>query len=89
MVAISSDDQEGLCRSIENYEAKPFPFPLVADPQLAAFHSYRCYDDFENLPLHGTFLIDDEGLVRWQDISFEPFMDADFLLQEAQRLLSQ
>lgn len=89
LVAISSDDQDGLCRSLENYEGKSFPFPLVADPNLKTFEDYRCYDDFENLPLHGTFLIDREGLIRWQDISFEPFMDVDFVLTESQRLLSQ
>jgi peroxiredoxin len=89
LVAISSDDQEGLCQAIENYDGKPYPFPLLADPQLEIFRAYRCYDDFEKLPLHGTFLIDGNGLVRWQDISFEPFMDAEFLLKESQRLLSQ
>jgi hypothetical protein len=47
------------------------------------------YDDFENQPLHGTFLIDGEGNVRWQDISYEPFMDHQFLLKEAQRLLAK
>lgn len=89
IVAISSDDREGLCRSIENYEGEQFPFPLLADAQLDVFRAYRCYDDFENLPLHGAFLIDGAGQVRWQDISYEPFMDVDFLLQESQRLLTQ
>jgi len=37
--------------------------------------------------LHGTFLIDAAGLIRWQDISFDPFMNTDFLLKEAKRLL--
>ena len=45
------------------------------------------FDDFENQPLHGTFLIDRDGLVRWQDISYEPFSEVDFLLKEAKRLL--
>ena len=63
--------------------------PLVANPELDVFRAYRAYDDFEKKPLHGTFLIDAAGLVRWQDISYEPFMDADFLLKESQRLLSQ
>jgi hypothetical protein len=44
--------------------------------------------DFENTALHGTFLIDGEGLVRWQDISYEPFADTQFLLDEVRRLLS-
>jgi len=40
------------------------------------------------MPLHGTFLIDAAGKVRWQDISFEPFTAVNFLLEEAERLLS-
>ncbi|MBW3597454.1 MAG: redoxin domain-containing protein [Planctomycetes bacterium] len=89
LVAIGSDDHEGLCRSIENYDGHPFSFPLLSDPELRVFQAYRCYDDFESLPLHGTFLIDGEGKVRWQDISYEPFMDHAFLLKEAKRLLGQ
>ena len=44
-------------------------------------------DDFEEDELHGTFLIDESGKLRWQDISYEPFMEPEFLLKEAQRLL--
>jgi peroxiredoxin len=89
LVAISTDDVEGLKQSHENYDEGEFPFPLVADEALEVFRQYRCYDDFEGQPLHGTFLIDAQGLVRWQDISYEPFMDVDFVLNEAERLLSQ
>ena len=64
-----------------------FPFPLVSDAELRIFKAYRVFDDFENQPLHGTFLIDRDGLVRWQDISYEPFSEVDFLLKEAKRLL--
>ncbi|GIT05337.1 MAG: hypothetical protein CM1200mP29_07480 [Verrucomicrobiota bacterium] len=46
-------------------------------------------DDFEQQPLHGTFLIDRQGLVRWQDISYEPFTKVEFLLEESKRLLAQ
>jgi peroxiredoxin len=89
LIAISSDDASGLKQSIENYKEGPIPIPLVADNSLATFKAYRCYDDFESQPLHGTFLIDEKGLVRWQDISYEPFMDPKFVLTEAQRLLAQ
>ena len=54
---------------------------------MSVFRQYRCYDDSEKAALHGTFLIDAKGLVRWQDISFEPFMDLDFLLKESIRLV--
>lgn len=89
LVAISSDDQGGLKQSIDNYKDGTFPIPLLADNTLAAFKAYRCYDDFENQPLHGTFFIDGNGLVRWQDISFQPFTDTKFVVQEARRLLGQ
>lgn len=87
IVAIGSDDLSGLKMALENYE-KQIPFPLLVDSELQTFKKYRAYDDFENQPLHGTFLIDANGQVRWQDISYEPFMDTEFLLNESQRLLS-
>lgn len=88
VVAISSDDQPGLQKSLENYTGE-IPFPLVADPELEVFRKYRAFDDFEDQPLHGTFLIDAQGRIRWHDISYEPFMDPQFVLDEAKRLLNQ
>jgi peroxiredoxin len=87
VIAVSSDKQINLKRAYENLEGG-FPFPLVADPEMTAFRQYRCYDDFEKAALHGTFLIDSKGRVRWQDISYEPFMNTEFLLKESRRLLS-
>jgi peroxiredoxin len=89
LVAISSVVAAGLRQSIEDYKEGKIPFPLVADSTLDTFKAYRCYDDFEQQPLHGTFFIDANGLVRWQDISYEPFQDTKFLLGEAKRLLGQ
>lgn len=89
LVAISSDDQDGLKQSFKNYQGAEIPFPLVSDNGLNVFKAYRCYDDFEQQPLHGTFVIDGAGRVRWQDIGPEPFMDTKFLAAEAQRLLGQ
>ncbi|MGE0760755.1 MAG: redoxin domain-containing protein [Pirellulaceae bacterium] len=88
LVAISTDDREGLNMAIGNYENGKFPIPLCSDAGLESFRAYRCYDDFEQQPLHGTFVVDGAGRVRWQDIGYEPFMDAKFVLQEAQRILS-
>jgi peroxiredoxin len=89
LVAVSSDDAAGLKQSIDNYKDGPMPLTLVADHSLETFKAYRCYDDFEQQPLHGTFFLDGQGLVRWQDISYQPFMDTKFLLGEAKRLLAQ
>ena len=88
LVAVSTENREQVADSLTTFEGD-FPIPLLADPTLAAFKSYRAFDDFEEIPLHGTFLIDENGLVRWQDISYEPFMENEFLLKEAKRLLAQ
>jgi peroxiredoxin/outer membrane biosynthesis protein TonB len=87
VVAVSTDDREGLGRSIESYKEGKLPL-LLTDDKHEAFKAYRAFDDFEDLPLHGTFLIDGQGRLRWQDIGFEPFMDAGFVLGEAKRLLN-
>ena len=90
LIAISTDDVGGLRETVQqNKTGSPFPFPLISDASLNVFKQYRTYDDFEQQPLHGTFLIDRQGLVRWQDISYEPFTQADFLLRESKRLLAQ
>ncbi len=75
-------------KSIENYTSGPLPLPLASDPSLETFKAYRCFDDFEQKPLHGTFVVDADGRIRWQDISFDPFMDPNFVLTEAQRLVA-
>jgi peroxiredoxin len=65
-----------------------FPFTLLSNNDLRLFKAYGCFDDFEQQPLHGTFLIDKQGLIRWQESGAEPFKDAAFLLQESKRLIA-
>ncbi|MBI3837204.1 MAG: peroxiredoxin family protein, partial [Planctomycetia bacterium] len=90
LVAISSESVDSLKASLVKLSAtEAISFPLSADPDLSVFKAYRAYDDFENMPLHATYLIDAEGLVRWHDISYEPFLNARFLLDEAKRLLGR
>ena len=89
LIAISTDHVGGLLETFQLNQNKPFPFPLLSDASLEVFKQYRAYDDFEKQPLHGTFLIDRAGLVRWQDISYEPFEEVEFLLNESKRLLGQ
>ena len=90
LIAISTESREALEIALKNYNKEhKYVFPLVADPEYNVFKAYRAFDDFENQPLHGTYLIDAEGRVRWHDISYEPFMDPDFVLKEAARLLNQ
>jgi len=85
IVAIGSEPQG---RAAAARQLGSLPFPLLADPELAVFKAWRCYDDFERMPLHGTFLVDGDGKTRWQDIAAEPFTQVDWLLAESRRLLA-
>ncbi len=62
VVAISTDDVEASRSLKANKDGIAFPMPILPDPKLAFFKAYRSYDDFENTPLHGAFLIDAQGL---------------------------
>ena len=89
VVAVSTDSADGLEKTFAKAkEGQSFGFPIVSDSGLGTFKAYRAFDDFENIPLHGIFLVDGAGLVRWQNIGYQPFRDADWLLGECKRLLA-
>ena len=87
VLAISTDAVGDLKKSQDNYSKGTIPFPIVSDHGKSIFKAYTAHDDFENEPLHGTFVLDGKGRVLWNDISADPFMDLDFLIQEVHRLL--
>ncbi len=90
LLAVSADSVAALGKTQAQAKAAGgFPFPLVADASREVFRRYRAYDGFEEVPLHGLFLIDGDGLVRWQDIGHEPFNEVKFLVAEAKRQLFQ
>ncbi len=93
-VIISTDAVADLHKAAEAWKGDAggpeaaYPFPLLSDQSLATFKAWRCFDDFEQLPLHGTFLVDGRGKLLWWDIGPEPFMNVDFLVEESTRLLA-
>lgn len=86
VIAISSESQTQLQTGLKSFDGK-MAIPLHSNPEIDIFKAFHCFDDFEGQPLHGTFLIDTTGRIRWQDKGFEPFMDPKFLLEESVRLL--
>ncbi|MEM8712199.1 MAG: redoxin domain-containing protein, partial [Planctomycetota bacterium] len=76
VVAVGLDPVEAIRGPLE---ARPYPFPVLADPELRAFRDYGCYSAH---PLHGLFLLDAQGLIRWQSVSWTPFMDLALLRSE-------
>ena len=86
LVAIGTDTPEELKKAQADYQTEGgFPFPLLSDAKLEVFKAYRCVD-FDNQPMHGAFLIDAQGRVRWRDISDRPFNDPALVLKEAKEL---
>lgn len=86
LVALSTDDLDATKTLQANPDGIKFSMPLLPDPRLDIFKSYHAFDDFEGVPLHGTFLIDAKGSIRYQRISADPFLDADFIKTEAARI---
>jgi peroxiredoxin/N-acetylneuraminic acid mutarotase len=84
IVAVSTDTPEDLNNALKDFQQEegPMPIPLLSDAKLQIFKAYGC-TDFDNQPLHGTFLIDAQGKVRWRDISNRPFNDPAVVLTEA------
>ncbi|BCX48072.1 hypothetical protein HAHE_19800 [Haloferula helveola] len=89
IVAISSDPVEVLEFTIreERRGQKPIPFTILSDSELEVFRDYLVYNEFEKRPVHGTFLLDAEGHVRWWTTDNQPFMDPLWLLRESSRIL--
>jgi peroxiredoxin len=86
LVAVSTDDAETTRLLKTNSEGIAFPMPMLADPKLEVFQRFRCHDDFEGAPLHGIFLIDRDGMVRYRRISSDPFLDIEFVKRELSRM---
>ncbi len=86
VLGVSTETPQSLAEGLKRYDSE-MRITLASNASLDAFKAFRCFDDFEGQPLHGTIFVDGEGRIRWQDIGHEPFMDADFLLREAKRLL--
>ena len=59
-------------------------FRLLSDKGHANARRFHSYDDFEDMELHSTILID--GRVRWARTGGDPFMDLDFLVSEIKRV---
>lgn len=88
LIGVSTDTVEGLRESYSAVGAKTaLPFTLVSDHALATFRDYGVFNLRTQKALHGLFLIDAGGRIRWQSTSEEPFMAVKSLLAEARRAL--
>lgn len=90
IVAIGSDTVSGLSESLTTLGADrgEFDLRLLSDRKLRVFYEWLAFDEFEHTPMHGLFLLDGAGKLRWQDIRHEPFTEVKWLLSECRRLLA-
>ena len=62
---------------------------LLSDHDHENARRFASYDDFEELELHSTILIDTQGRVHWKRTGGKPFADVEFLLQSVKRMNQQ
>lgn len=59
---------------------------LLSDRDHENARRFTSYDDFEEMELHSTILIDTKGRVHWKRTGGDPFTDIDFLLKSLKRM---
>ncbi len=69
----------------ESLKLGAFSATLVSDINHTNARRFASYDDFEEMELHSTILVDAQGRVRWKRTGGEPFADVDYLLKEIKR----
>ncbi len=76
--------------SAKNAEAlKAFgdlPVEILSDDNHINAHRFHSYDDFEDMELHSTILIDKMGRVYWARNGGEPFDDMAFLVKQLEAM---
>ena len=81
VLAVSADTPESNAKSQESFAVR-----LLSDPQFENARRFKSYDDFEEMPIHSTILIDKEGRVHWARHGAGPFTDYEFLIKQLQRM---
>jgi len=84
VLAISKDSVEEIA-----VQSESLGVTLLSDTDFVSARRFNSYDDFEEIELHSTFLIDPLGRVHWSRIGGDPFTDFDFLESELARLQRQ
>lgn len=70
----------------ESSKLGKLPMHLLSDRDHDNARRFASYDDFEELELHSTILIDTKGRVHWKRTGGKPFADVEFLLQSVKRM---
>jgi peroxiredoxin len=69
-----------------NESAKVDGIRVLSDAGYANAKRFKSYDDFEEMELHSTILIDKKGRVYWSRNGGDPFTDMPFLVKQVERM---
>ena len=81
VLAVSADTPTANAASQESLSVR-----LLSDDRFANARRFKSYDDFEEMPIHSTILIDKSGGVHWARHGSGPFTDYEFLIKQLQRM---
>jgi peroxiredoxin/predicted Zn-dependent protease len=84
VLAVSSAPPEKNSEALKQFG--DLPARLLSDPDHANARRFHSYDDFEDIELHSTILIDKKGRVYWARFGGDPFSDMAFLAKQVERM---
>ena len=88
ILAIGTDTPKNMREAVKDLPAvERFAYTMLSDRKMRVFREWVAFDFFARSPMHGTFLLDKDGKVIWQDISHAPFSHPEWFLAECERLL--
>ncbi len=84
VLAVSSTPPEKNNEALKQFG--DLPARLLSDPDHTNARRFHSYDDFEDIELHSTILIDKRGRVYWARFGGDPFSDMPFLIKQLERM---
>jgi peroxiredoxin len=84
VLAVSSAPPEKNSEALKQFG--DLPARLLSDPDHGNARRFHSYDDFEDMELHSTILIDKKGRVYWARFGGDPFSDMAFLVKQVERM---
>ena len=83
VLAVSSKVLQKDADEVKGFKEIPV---LLADQDHVSARKFHSFDDFEEIELHSTSLIDKEGRVYWGRYGGDPFTDTAFLLKQLEKM---
>ncbi len=84
VLAVSGNTPESNARNLKTINLDGVR--LLSDRDFANARRFQSYDDFEEIEVHSTILIDKKGFVNWGHTGGDPFGDIGFLVKQVERM---